>query len=149
MSLCSTASTPGRNCSNVAGLSRGSEPSELNITGVTISRPSNRTHGCPTSNFLTSSCPNPKLALLIGSMPTARKADANVEPVSPEHRLLSSGRVQVAETYFNPENPIRLRLSSDDTSEPWMLYCAVIPPSMTSSEPVMKDDSSEARYRMP
>ena len=28
-------------------------------------------------------------------------------------------------------------------------YWAVLPPSITSSDPVMKDDSSEARYRTP
>ena len=30
-----------------------------------------------------------------------------------------------------------------------LLYWAVLPPSITSSDPVMKDDSSEARYRTP
>ena len=28
-------------------------------------------------------------------------------------------------------------------------YCAVIPPSITNSDPVLKDDSSEARNRIP
>ena len=29
------------------------------------------------------------------------------------------------------------------------VYCAVVPPSMTNSVPVTKDDSSDARYSIP
>jgi hypothetical protein len=54
----------------------------------------------------------------------------------------------ISSTYFSTQcgiGPQRRAVGN----EPISAYCAVMPPSMTSSEPVTQDDSSDARNRTP